>query len=143
MQPAVQDLAVDERGRFAVYGPASFVVVYDRSKHNFYELCEAIWAHWMRLQQEHPEMDPQQVFYWLDIFAMPPEDLKQPLSNYALKGNLEQVLQHHPELRAQLQRDPELCTQSGMPCTFASAYVLRNELFWHSSRWTWQRQHNL
>jgi hypothetical protein len=95
LQPAMQELAADERGRFAIYGPAAYIVVYNRT-HNFFEICEAIWAHWMRMQQERPDIDPDQIFYWIDIFALAPEDLSKPLSDYAQHGHLEQVLRLRP-----------------------------------------------
>jgi hypothetical protein len=87
----VQDMAVDEHGSFAIYGPATFVVVFDRAHHHFYEICEAIWAHWMQLQHGNPNLDASSVFYWIDLFAMSPEEASQPLGNYMEAGVVEKV----------------------------------------------------
>lgn len=64
---------------------------YRRGADSFYELCEAIWAHWMQLQDEQPGMDADSVFYWIDIFAVPPKAVAEPLGALAQDGSLEQV----------------------------------------------------
>ena len=79
MQPATQDMACDEHGKFPIYGNATFVVVFDRAQHHFYEVCEAIWAHWMQLQHDNPDVDANSVFYWMDVFAMSHEEAHKPL----------------------------------------------------------------
>jgi hypothetical protein len=84
-------MAADEHGSFAIYGPATFVVAFDRSQHNFYEICEAIWAHWMQLQQCNTNLDANNVFYWIDLFAMSPEEASKPLSSYLEAGAIEKV----------------------------------------------------
>lgn len=84
-------MAVDEHGQFAIYGPATFVVVFDRSQHHFYENCEAIWAHWMQLQHKNPELDARNVFYWIDMFAMSPDESHKPLADYLAAGSIEKV----------------------------------------------------
>lgn len=92
MQPKLADLHTDERGRFSIYGPASFVVSYNRTQNSIYELSEAVWAHWSRLRQERPELGDDDVFYWIDLFALPPAQLAGPLSTAAgTGGRLEQV----------------------------------------------------
>lgn len=87
MQPATQDMACDEHGKFPIYGKATFVVAFDRAQHHFYEVCEAIWAHWMQLQHENPDLDADNVFYWLDVFAFSPEEARKPLE----PGDVEKV----------------------------------------------------
>jgi hypothetical protein len=80
VQPPLHDLTRDEKGDFRLYGPTAFAVAYDRAAHNFYELCEAVWDHWMRLQQACPGLDPDNVYYWIDVLAMSPADLCKPVS---------------------------------------------------------------
>lgn len=92
MQPSLQELTSDEKGSFALYGPTTFIVAYDSSSASFYEVCEAIWAHWMRLLQAQPDLDADSVFYWIDILAMSPDDLAKPLC--ASGEQLQQVLPH-------------------------------------------------
>jgi hypothetical protein len=91
LQPQMEDLRTDERGSFAVYGPATFVVSYVRSQCSFYELCEAVWGHWMRWQHQNPACDSNAVFYWIDLFALPYANLSKPLSTAAEGGALEKV----------------------------------------------------
>lgn len=90
MQPSLSELGTDEKGSFAVYGPTAFVVAYDSSSASFYEVCEAVWVHWMRLLHEQPGLDPDSVFYWIDIFALSPDGLSKPLC--ASGDQLQQVL---------------------------------------------------
>jgi hypothetical protein len=91
MQPTLTDFTTDERGRFPMYGDVSFLVHYSRHKHCFFEVCEAVWAHWMRVQQEHPELDRDRIFYWIDIFALSQNQLAKPVSQFAEGGQLEAV----------------------------------------------------
>lgn len=91
MQAKLADLSADEHGRFAIHGPATFVVQYRRGADSFYELCEAIWAHWTLLQDEQPALDAASVFYWLDLFAVPPRAIAEPVGVIAKDGQLEQA----------------------------------------------------
>lgn len=91
MQPRIQELAVDERGPFYIYGQTTFVVTYVRGRQSLYEVCEAVWGHWMRWQKRNPSLDPDSVFYWLDVFAVPAASLAQPLHAVADNGALEKV----------------------------------------------------
>lgn len=91
VQPRIQELASDERGPFHIYGQTTFVVTYVRAKQSLYEVCEAVWGHWMRWQKRNPHADPDSVFYWLDIFAIPAQSLARPLSGAAADGALDQV----------------------------------------------------
>ena len=90
MQPTLAELTTDEKGPFALYGPTAFLVAYDTGNCSFYEVCEAVWLHWMQLQQEHPGLDADSIFYWIDIFAMSPDELSRPLC--AFGDQLQQVL---------------------------------------------------
>lgn len=80
MQPTVDDLATEGGKRFPIYGPATYVVLYNSNQGTFYSLCEAIWSHWMRIQQEQPDVDPDSVFYWIDLFAVSVAELAKPMS---------------------------------------------------------------
>jgi hypothetical protein len=91
LQPKLSDLCTDEKGRFPIYGPASYVVAYNRDKNSFYEVCEAIWAHWMRIQHEQLALGADDVFYWIDVFAVPHKDVSQPVAAVAEDGGLEKV----------------------------------------------------
>eukprot|EP00892_Ulva_mutabilis_P007108 jgi/Ulvmu1/476/UM001_0484.1 len=91
-RPTLAELTTDEKGSFPLYGPTAFVVVYDASSANFYEVCEAVWVHWMRLQQEQPGLDADSIFYWIDIFAMSPDERSRPLCMFGDK--LLQVVRH-------------------------------------------------
>lgn len=35
--------------------------------------------HWMQLLHEQPGLEPDSVFYWIDIFALSPDGLSKPL----------------------------------------------------------------
>jgi hypothetical protein len=91
MQPTTEDLASDGSHRFPIYGPASYLVQYDSSQGSFYSLCEAIWSHWMRVQQEQPDLDPDSIFYWIDLFAMSASELAKPMCQQEHAQDLQAV----------------------------------------------------
>lgn len=91
VQARLGELCTDERGRFPVYGPATYAVITRRGADSFYEVCEAVWAHWQRVRAQQPDLDPDAVFYWLDALALPAAEFAAPVAAVAAGGALEQV----------------------------------------------------
>lgn len=87
----MDELASDGADKFPVYGPSTYMVLYDGTQGSFYSLCEAIWSHWMRVQQEQPDVDPDSIFYWIDLFALSATEYAKPMCEQEHMQDMEAV----------------------------------------------------